>query len=427
MPCASPTLQAQQMIYGAGNLEYQMEQFVESGGQEIKILLSGKTGVGKSHLTNALIGEELAEEGDDVDPETDEVTPYEFVKNKVNVTVFDTPGLADATGQDEEYLRKIQAKESNFDLFLFCTELNTVRFRNDDMETMKKLTSTLGPQLWDHAIVVLTFANEVRPSPSKKAKDVDEKDFFNNRFRGFKRKIQEVLIQVGVPENVANNVPFVPAGDLREPNLPDRDNWLTAFWVAAFKRINRKAKAAFLLANAHRLAFSYILANDEDKQANSESKDSDAGPPISGMSTEEVQAIKALKQNLQEISFEKQLDSVLLKPRVYDENGKKSSLLNDQAANVKVGTAIEMDETSSQEVIQEMVGGITGKLIGALFSSSFGRYSQTFLDWMLGNLKKIFDRLLESRSIVAINDRPENEEHEECGDEITETQDVTQS
>jgi len=76
MPCASPTLQAQQMIYGAGNLEYQMEQFVESGGQEIKILLSGKTGVGKSHLTNALIGEELAEEGDDVDPETDEVSKY---------------------------------------------------------------------------------------------------------------------------------------------------------------------------------------------------------------------------------------------------------------------------------------------------------------------------------------------------------------
>lgn len=63
-----------ELIYGVGNLEYQMETFIESGGQDVKILLSGKTGVGKSHLTNALIGEELAEEGDDVDPMTDEVS-----------------------------------------------------------------------------------------------------------------------------------------------------------------------------------------------------------------------------------------------------------------------------------------------------------------------------------------------------------------
>ena len=72
--CTNPTDQAQRLIYGEGNLEYQLKQFLESGGQEINILLSGKTGVGKSRLTNALIGEELAEEGEDVDPQTDEVS-----------------------------------------------------------------------------------------------------------------------------------------------------------------------------------------------------------------------------------------------------------------------------------------------------------------------------------------------------------------
>lgn len=74
MACKNPTNQAREMIFGAGNLEYQVEQFIKSGGQAVKILLSGKTGVGKSHLTNALIGEELAEEGEDVDPQTDEVS-----------------------------------------------------------------------------------------------------------------------------------------------------------------------------------------------------------------------------------------------------------------------------------------------------------------------------------------------------------------
>ena len=71
---SSTTEQANELIFGARSLEYQVEQFIKSGGQSVKILLSGKTGVGKSHLTNALIGKELAEEGWNVDPQTDEVS-----------------------------------------------------------------------------------------------------------------------------------------------------------------------------------------------------------------------------------------------------------------------------------------------------------------------------------------------------------------
>lgn len=68
------TKHAQHLIYGAGNLEYQLQQFVKSGEKMVKIVLSGKTGVGKSHLTNALIGGELAQEGEDADHETVEVS-----------------------------------------------------------------------------------------------------------------------------------------------------------------------------------------------------------------------------------------------------------------------------------------------------------------------------------------------------------------
>lgn len=67
------TKHAQHLIYDAGNLEYQLQQFVGSGEKTVKIVLSGKTDVGKSHLTNALIGGELAQEGEDADHETVEV------------------------------------------------------------------------------------------------------------------------------------------------------------------------------------------------------------------------------------------------------------------------------------------------------------------------------------------------------------------
>ena len=50
------------------------------------------------------------------------------------------------------------------------------------------------------------------------------------------------------------NLPLVPAGESTKPRLPDRDNWLTAVWIAAFKRINRNAKADFLLANFDRIS-----------------------------------------------------------------------------------------------------------------------------------------------------------------------------
>ena len=65
--------QARWLINGQPNFEYQLREYFLSGRKHITILLCGKTGVGKSHLTNALIGEVLAKEGEDLDPETDEV------------------------------------------------------------------------------------------------------------------------------------------------------------------------------------------------------------------------------------------------------------------------------------------------------------------------------------------------------------------
>ena len=75
---ATSATEVGQIIFGAKNLEYQIEQFVSSGGQTVNILLSGKTGVGKSYLTNALIGESLAVEGYDIDPQTDNVSYFDI-------------------------------------------------------------------------------------------------------------------------------------------------------------------------------------------------------------------------------------------------------------------------------------------------------------------------------------------------------------
>lgn len=181
------------------------------------------------------------------------MTPYDFCKNNVKITVFDTPGLADDTGNDEKYLEQIKKKITAVDLFLFCFDMTSIRFRDDDARTIKKVTTTFGRSLWDHALVVLTFANRVQPSKDK----VTEKDFFQQRMLLFRDKICKVLDKEGVDEKALNDLPFVPAGEWMKPALPDRNNWLTVFWIEAFKRINRNAKAAFLLANIDRFIISF--------------------------------------------------------------------------------------------------------------------------------------------------------------------------
>lgn len=62
------------------------------------------------------------------------------------------------------------------------------------------------------------------------------------------------------------NVPFVAAGDLSEPRLPGIHNWLTAFWIATFKRLNRNARPAFLIASIAR--FNCFPLSEQDVPRN---------------------------------------------------------------------------------------------------------------------------------------------------------------
>ena len=76
--------EARWLIKGPPNFQYELEEYISSGGKHMTILFSGKTGVGKSHLTNALIGRVLAKEGETLDPETVEVSSY-HVTDRISV------------------------------------------------------------------------------------------------------------------------------------------------------------------------------------------------------------------------------------------------------------------------------------------------------------------------------------------------------
>ena len=228
----------------------------------LSILFTGKTGVGKSSLANALVGREVSPEGETLNPETLDVFNYKADIAGVDVTIWDCPGLQDGTSNEAEYLNKMATKCKELDLVLYCTRMDDTRIRDEDYETIKTLTRAFGEGIWENAIFTLTFANEVRKavrtrsrgqSGPSSAPPVDQKEFFLSRLSQWESKLKEALQKAGVSQKIVGKTIVVPVGYQDNLSLPDRDNWLSKFWLTCLQRINKRATLALLKISAKRL------------------------------------------------------------------------------------------------------------------------------------------------------------------------------
>ena len=247
--------------------------------RELRILVTGKTGQGKSTLINGILGAEVAKEGARAKRCTTEVAEFPKVIHGVPIKVFDSPGLQDHTQSEEEYIRGMRKKCKELSLVLYCTKMINTRLTDDDKYAMKKLTEAFGEQFWNYAVFVLTFANmEDCSRKDDRDKDVKEPHFDNKegwdalikqRFEGrlklWEEELKQFLIEeVGVNQKIAERIPVVPTGDYklsfenRKPLcLPDRDSWFNSFWEACCLRV--KETRLFLKVNQDRM-----IADDND-------------------------------------------------------------------------------------------------------------------------------------------------------------------
>ena len=266
--------------------------------RELRILVTGKTGQGKSTLINGILGAHVAIEGAGAKRCTTQVEMFSKTIKGVPIKVFDSPGLQDRTANEEEYIQGMRETCKELSLVLYCTKMINTRLTDDDKNAMVKLTRAFGEGFWNYSVFVLTFANK-EDVTRKDDRDADEEEpdeddeegwkelekrRFIRRLELWKEELQNFLInEVGVSKNIATKIPVVPTGDNKksrknkEPlRLPDRINWFNNFWEACCLRV--KETRLFLQINSDRM-----IAKDEgddDDDLDDEEDDNDTEEPF---------------------------------------------------------------------------------------------------------------------------------------------------
>ena len=188
----------------------------------VKILVLGRTGSGKSTLINNILGRKIASVGHRPFPETSTVSVYKEEIHGVSVTVCDTPGLGDASGNEEDYMRKIKTSCDNPDLVLYCLSMDNTRWQTDDEEALKTVTKHLGNKIWEHSVLVLTLADRFVANYNLKNEVVKA---FEQRISDLELLFKGALEKIGLQVKPKGNIySAVSANDSR--HLPGVSDWM---------------------------------------------------------------------------------------------------------------------------------------------------------------------------------------------------------
>jgi len=250
----------------------QLEKWVRKA-KSLNVLITGKTGAGKSTLVNSLIGRIVAREGDAFEPETCEVKEYvhEESANGLKITVWDSPGLQDGTGKDDEYLEDMVKKCKQIHLLLYCISIKDERSSLDcDESAISKFTNAFGKDIWRNCVFVLTYGNVMQGRLTRK--NIDNPSASAQRFEEkvshWTAKIKGALEKEGIRGRLLHKIPIEVAGHYNQRSLAQCDYWLGNLWYRCLKTMKEEAKPVLLQLNQERLTVNNV---PEEVFANAES------------------------------------------------------------------------------------------------------------------------------------------------------------
>ncbi len=151
-----------------GNLTSQEASGLSPPGKKgllMTVVLAGKREAGKSTLINNILRlskDKEAKTATSTEPTTTEVTVYSKKVDDTELKVVDVPGFrVQSEGERQDIMAQIIVKTNKeADILLYCASMNIgCQIDDIDIEIIRSLRMVFGKDLFQHCILVNTFAN----------------------------------------------------------------------------------------------------------------------------------------------------------------------------------------------------------------------------------------------------------------------------
>ncbi|KAF5482236.1 hypothetical protein F2P56_002825 [Juglans regia] len=133
-----------------------------------RILVLGKTGVGKSATINSIY-DQVKTMTDAFQPATDRIQEVAGMVNGIKITVIDTPGLLPYSSSNVRRNKKILLSVKRFikksppDIVLYFERLDVINMNYSSFPLLKLITEVFGSAIWFNTILVMTHSSSALP------------------------------------------------------------------------------------------------------------------------------------------------------------------------------------------------------------------------------------------------------------------------
>jgi len=198
----------------------------------LRILLLGKTGVGKSATINSIFDERKVPT-DALVPATHRIKKIEGTIKGIRVTVIDTPGLMPhylGQRRNRKILNSVKRyiKRSPPDIVLYFERLDHINSRYSDYPQLKLMTDILGSSMWFNTVLVMTHCSSSPPEgPDGYPLEYDTYTRYCKSV--VQRHIQAVVsnTQLDNPVVLVDNHPMCRRNTKGERVLPNGQVWVS--------------------------------------------------------------------------------------------------------------------------------------------------------------------------------------------------------